>query len=77
MTIVTQLILTEQGGSETIINLGPQHPSAHGVINFRLNMQGEIIKANDPGVGYLHRGIEKIAEGIPYPSFMPYTDRID
>jgi len=59
------------------INMGPQHPSTHGVIRFILQTDGEIIYECDPDVGYLHRGIEKIAEGISWQSFVPYTDRVD
>jgi NADH-quinone oxidoreductase subunit D len=60
-----------------LINMGPQHPSTHGVINFLVETDGEVIDRAIPEVGYLHRGIEKIAELVPYPGFMPYTDRID
>jgi len=59
------------------LNMGPQHPSTHGVIRFVLKTDGEIIAEADPDVGFLHRGLEKIAELVPYPAFMPYTDRLD
>ena len=62
---------------ETIINMGPQHPSTHGVIRFILTTDGEIIHKAIPDIGYLHRGLEKIAEKLNYQSFMPFTDRID
>ncbi len=61
----------------TIVNMGPQHPSTHGVINLRLQLKGEVIEAVDPNVGFLHRSIEKIAELTQYTGFIPYTDRID
>jgi NADH-quinone oxidoreductase subunit D len=59
------------------LNMGPHHPSTHGVLRFILEMEGEIIKSVKPDVGYLHRSIEKIGERVPYPAFMPYTDRVD
>jgi len=62
---------------EMIINMGPQHPSTHGVIRFVLTTDGEVIFKAVPDIGYLHRGLEKIAEKVNYPSFMPFTDRLD
>jgi len=62
---------------EMLVNMGPQHPATHGVLNFLLVTDGEIIHKAIPNCGYLHRGMEKIAEGTPYSSYMPYTDRID
>jgi NADH-quinone oxidoreductase subunit D len=59
------------------INMGPQHPSTHGVIRFVIKTDGEIIHECDPDVGYLHRGIEKIAESVTWQGFVPYTDRVD
>jgi NADH-quinone oxidoreductase subunit D len=59
------------------LNMGPHHPATHGVINFLLETDGEILRRATPDVGYLHRGIEKIAEGNPYLGTMPYTDRVD
>jgi NADH-quinone oxidoreductase subunit D len=75
-----QLILTKFGADadhEMILNMGPQHPSTHGVINFVVQADGEVMKKAVPQVGYLHRAIEKIGEIVTYPGFMPYTDRID
>jgi NADH-quinone oxidoreductase subunit D len=66
-------LLTE----EMILNMGPHHPSTHGVLRFILRTDGEVIHSCKPDVGFLHRGLEKIAEGVSYPQFMPYTDRID
>jgi len=60
-----------------IINMGPQHPSTHGVIRFVIHTDGEIIHRCDPDVGYLHRSIEKIAESVTWQGFVPYTDRVD
>ncbi len=62
---------------EMVLNMGPQHPSTHGVIRFILRTDGEIIASVDPDIGFLHRGLEKIAEKVTYPQFMPFTDRVD
>lgn len=62
---------------EFILNLGPQHPSTHGVYRARLIMDGEIVVSAENKIGYLHRGIEKIAEGLTYAQFTPYTTRFD
>jgi NADH-quinone oxidoreductase subunit D len=62
---------------EMLLNFGPQHPSTHGVINFLVDTDGEVLRRAIPDVGYLHRGIEKIAEQVGYSGFMPYTDRVD
>lgn len=62
---------------EMILNMGPQHPSTHGVLNFLVVTDGEVMHQALPNVGYLHRGIEKLAEMTPYTGFMPYTDRVD
>jgi len=59
------------------INLGPSHPSTHGVLRVRLELDGEVVTKADPVVGYLHRGDEKIAENMTYNQFVPYTDRLD
>jgi NADH-quinone oxidoreductase subunit D len=63
---------------ETIIlNMGPQHPSTHGVLRLILEIDGETILQCIPEIGYLHRGFEKIAENKRYHQFIPYTDRLD
>jgi NADH-quinone oxidoreductase subunit D len=67
----------QNAGEEMLLNFGPQHPSTHGVINFLVDTDGEVMKKAIPDVGYLHRGLEKIGEMVGYPGFMPYTDRID
>src|SRR5512140_593740 len=67
----------ETDGEEMLLNFGPQHPSTHGVINFLVDTDGEVMKKAIPDVGYLHRALEKIAEQVSYAGFMPYTDRID
>jgi NADH-quinone oxidoreductase subunit D len=63
--------------NEILLNMGPQHPSTHGVIRFIVRSDGEIMVEALPVVGYLHRGIEKLAEMTPYTGFIPYTDRVD
>jgi NADH-quinone oxidoreductase subunit D len=67
----------DRNNEEMILNFGPQHPSTHGVINFIVETDGEVLKKAIPDVGYLHRSIEKIGEAVGYPGFMPYTDRVD
>lgn len=64
-------------GTRMVINLGPQHPATHGVLRCVLQVDGETIEKAVVDVGYLHRGIEKIAENKTYQEFMPYTDRMD
>jgi NADH-quinone oxidoreductase subunit D len=64
-------------GDEMVLNFGPQHPSTHGVINFMVETDGEVIRKAIPDVGYLHRSIEKIGEMVGYAGFMPFTDRVD
>lgn len=59
------------------INIGPQHPSTHGVMRIVAEMDGEICTRADMHIGYLHRGIEKLLEARTYPQGMPYTDRLD
>ncbi|MEX1011178.1 MAG: NADH dehydrogenase (quinone) subunit D [Balneolaceae bacterium] len=60
-----------------ILNMGPQHPATHGVLRLVLQLRGESIEKTKIDVGYLHRGVEKIAENKTYQEFMPYTDRMD
>ncbi len=62
---------------EMTLNMGPQHPSTHGVLRFVVKADGEVMREAVPDVGYLHRSIEKIAEKVGYHGFMPYTDRVD
>ena len=62
---------------EFILNMGPVHPSTHGVCKFKLRMDGETIKGCECIMGYLHRGTEKLAEMKTYLQFIPYTDRLD
>ena len=60
-----------------IINIGPQHPSTHGVMHFRTSLDGEIVKKIDVNSGYIHRGIEKLCEEMTYPQTLHLTDRMD
>ncbi len=62
---------------EMILNLGPQHPSTHGVLRLEVLMDGEIIKEVAPHIGYLHRCFEKHAENLPYNQIIPFVDRLD
>lgn len=57
--------------------MGPQHPSTHGVLRVVLKLDGERVTGTDCMIGYLHRGVEKIAENRTYPLFAPYVDRMD
>ena len=59
------------------LNLGPQHPSTHGVLRLILELEGEKILSCEPDVGYLHRGMEKMAEKMSYIQYLPLVDRID
>ncbi len=60
-----------------ILNMGPQHPSTHGVLRLELKTDGEIVRAARPHIGYLHRCFEKHCEVVDYPGVLPYTDRLD
>src|SRR3989449_9823423 len=64
-------------GEKMVLNMGPSHPSTHGVLRIVLELDGEMITKATPDVGYLHRGDEKIAENMTYTQFIPYTDRLD
>ena len=59
------------------LNLGPQHPSTHGVLRLILELEGEKILSCEPDIGYLHRGMEKMAEKMSYIQYLPTVDRID
>ncbi|MGI9534950.1 MAG: NADH dehydrogenase (quinone) subunit D [Thermodesulfobacteriota bacterium] len=77
-------IITEQQDTDSkikketmILNMGPQHPSTHGVLRVVLYLDGEVVQEAVPYIGYLHRGIEKLCENITYQQCLPYTDRMD
>ena len=65
------------GADELVINMGPQHPSTHGVLRVKLKLDGERVRGAECVIGYLHRGVEKIAEHRTYQQFAPYVDRMD
>ena len=62
---------------EMVLNMGPQHPSTHGVLRLELVLDGELIENVIPHIGYLHRCFEKHCEAMTYPQVIPYTDRMD
>lgn len=62
---------------EMVLNMGPQHPSTHGVLRLELELDGELILNVKPHLGYLHRCFEKHCEAMTYPQVIPYTDRLD
>ena len=62
---------------EIIVNMGPQHPSTHGVLRVVVRTDGEVVRQAVPHIGYLHRCKEKCAEAVTYQQFIPYTDRMD
>jgi NADH-quinone oxidoreductase subunit D len=64
-------------GQLMTLNMGPQHPSTHGVLRLKLLLDGEIVVDVEPVLGYLHRGSEKLAEGMHWVKFIPLTDRMD
>lgn len=76
----TKVTLDKEEGLKTeefVVNVGPQHPSTHGLLRLVVTLDGEMIKEVVPHIGYLHRSTEKIAENRYYHSFVPYTDRTD
>ena len=73
----TQKNGTLLGADELVLNMGPQHPSTHGVLRVKLKLDGERVRGAECVIGYLHRGVEKIAENRSYQQFAPYVDRMD
>src|SRR5271163_236502 len=75
---MTTTIDTPIGAAQTmVLNMGPQHPSTHGVLRVILDMDGEIVVKAQPVIGYLHTGIEKSCESKTYSQVITLTDRID
>jgi len=70
-----QLFSLEEG--EMLVNIGPQHPSTHGVMRLLVKVRGEIVTDIDPVLGYLHRGIEKLCENATYTTVLTYVDPMD
>ena len=73
----TQQGLLEREKDTMTLNMGPQHPSTHGVFRVILEMDGEVISSAEPDIGYLHTGIEKSGENMRYSHIIPMTDRLD
>ena len=67
----------EKEGDTLLINMGPQHPSTHGVLRIVLKLKGEVVIEAEPVIGYLHRGFEKLAENLTYIQIIPLVDRMD
>jgi NADH-quinone oxidoreductase subunit D len=72
-----KLEIESYAGDEMVVNMGPQHPSTHGVLRLELVLDGEVVKKVTPHIGYLHRNFEKHAENIGYNEVIPFCDRID
>lgn len=61
----------------TVLNFGPQHPAAHGVLRLLVSLNGEFVRSVDPNIGFLHRGTQKLIEYKNYTQALPYFDRLD
>ena len=64
-------------GDEMVLNMGPQHPSTHGVLRLKIHTDGEVVSYIEPHLGYLHRCFEKHCENLSYEQCIPFTDRCD
>jgi NADH-quinone oxidoreductase subunit D len=69
--------VTDYSGETMTLNMGPQHPSTHGVLRLELKTDGEVVAEAIPHIGYLHRCFEKHAENVDYPGVVPFADRMD
>lgn len=74
---VTEQGLLEREKDTMTLNMGPQHPSTHGVFRMVMEMDGELVQSSEPDIGFLHTGIEKTAEAKRYEHCIPMTDRLD
>src|SRR5262245_19074013 len=83
MSVSGPAVLTPEPETETVrprrmtLNMGPQHPSTHGVLRLELELDGETIVKAQPDIGYLHTGIEKQCEALTYQQVVTLTDRVD
>ncbi len=77
MPVQAPFELEKLSNKEYILNMGPQHPSTHGVLRVVLKLEGELVKDVFPDVGYIHSGVEKLCENRTYPAIVPYLDRLD
>lgn len=77
MELSNILIPVEDAPDEFVINVGPQHPSTHGVLHLKINLDGEQILEIEPHLGYIHRGIEKMSESLGYKQSIYLTSRMD
>ena len=75
MSLLGEDYMTQEG--EFVINVGPQHPSTHGVLHLKIWLDGETIKHIQPHLGYIHRSIEKMCESLTYRNFIFSTSRMD
>lgn len=75
MSLMGQDVLTEDG--LFMVNIGPQHPSTHGVLHLKVWLDGETIVKVQPHLGYIHRSIEKMSENLSYRNFIFATSRMD
>lgn len=73
--VIRDIIVSES--DDYIINMGPQHPSTHGVLRLEVSLMGETVKSVTPHIGYIHRGIEKMCESDSYQQIIHLTDRMD
>ena len=73
----TRIVEFDVQTDEMLINMGPQHPSTHGVLRLALRTDGEVVSDVEPHIGYLHRCAEKIGENLSTRQWVPYTDRMD
>ena len=74
---LARMVGSGEVGEKLVLNIGPSHPSTHGVLRLILELDGEVVTRADTEIGYLHRGDEKIAENMTWNQFVPYTDRLD